>query len=60
MSTEPVWCSLVFPWGVLLLVAPAYQSGSSRATLYDVEDTVSTLGDIMRTSGDVQYIVGLS
>ena len=34
MSTEEVWCSIDF-LGVLLLVAPANQSGSSRATLYN-------------------------
>ena len=67
MSTEPVWCSIGFSWGVILLVAPASHSRSSRSTLYNVcsvhwgvfsmwGDTMSILGDVMSTSGDVQYI----
>ena len=47
MSTEAVWCSIVF-LGVLLLVAPSDQSGSSRTTLYNV--------CLVHTSGCVQYM----
>ena len=58
MSTEPVWCNSFF-LGVLLLVVPANHSGSSRATLYNAfsisTDTMSTEGDTMSTSRDVQY-----